>query len=56
MSQRSLEELLQATGNPVDLVRNSQIGPYVYPKVPAEFSNVLTPTADSSLITSGPSM
>ncbi len=39
MSQRSLEELLQATGNPVDLVRNSQIGPYVYPKVPAEFSN-----------------
>ena len=39
MSQQSLEELLQATGNPVDLVRNSQIGPYVYPKVPAEFSN-----------------
>jgi vanillate/3-O-methylgallate O-demethylase len=39
MSQRSLEELLEATGNPVDLVRNSQIGPYVYPKVPAEFSN-----------------
>ncbi len=39
MSQRSLEELLKATGNPVDLVRNSQIGPYVYPKVPAEFSN-----------------
>jgi vanillate/3-O-methylgallate O-demethylase len=39
MSERSLEELLQATGNPVDLVRNSQIGPYVYPKVPAEFSN-----------------
>jgi len=39
MSHQSLEELLQATGNPVDLVRNSQIGPYVYPKVPAEFSN-----------------
>ncbi len=39
MSQRSLEDLLRATGNPVDLVRNSQIGPYVYPKVPAEFSN-----------------
>ena len=39
MSQQSLEELLQATGNPVELVRNSQIGPYVYPKVPAEFSN-----------------
>jgi len=39
MSHQSLEELLQATGNPVELVRNSQIGPYVYPKVPAEFSN-----------------
>ena len=39
MSQRSLEELLQAAGNPVELARNSQIGPYVYPKVPAEFSN-----------------
>ena len=35
----SLEELLRATGDPVDLVRNSQIGPYVYPAVAAEFSN-----------------
>jgi vanillate/3-O-methylgallate O-demethylase len=39
MSAQSLESLLQSVGNPVDLVRNSQIGPYVYPKVPAEFSN-----------------
>jgi vanillate/3-O-methylgallate O-demethylase len=39
MGYRTLEELLQATGDPVDLVRNSQIGPYVYPAVPAEFSN-----------------
>jgi glycine cleavage system aminomethyltransferase T len=31
--------LLEKVGNPVDLVRNSQIGPYVYPKVPSEFSN-----------------
>ena len=38
MSPKSLEDLLQSK-NPVDLVRNSQIGPYVYPKVPAEFSN-----------------
>ncbi len=38
MSPKSLEDLLQ-TKDPVDLVRNSQIGPYVYPKVPAEFSN-----------------
>jgi vanillate/3-O-methylgallate O-demethylase len=39
MSYASLEEKLQAAGNPVDLARNSQIGPYVYPKVPAEFTN-----------------
>jgi vanillate/3-O-methylgallate O-demethylase len=39
MTAQSLEELLQAAGSPVDLVRNSQIGPYVYPKVPSEFSN-----------------
>jgi len=39
MSSQSLESLLQAVGNPVTLARNSQIGPYVYPKVPSEFSN-----------------
>jgi glycine cleavage system aminomethyltransferase T len=39
MSSHSLESLLESVGNPVDLVRNSQIGPYVYPKVPSEFSN-----------------
>jgi vanillate/3-O-methylgallate O-demethylase len=39
MSSQSLEALLQSVGNPVTLVRNSQIGPYVYPKVPSEFSN-----------------
>ena len=39
MSSKSLESLLQSVGNPVDLARNSQIGPYVYPSVPAEFSN-----------------
>ncbi len=39
MNATSLEGLLQTVGNPVELVRNSQIGPYVYPKVPAEFSN-----------------
>ena len=36
---QSLEELLQAVGSPVELARNSQIGPYVYPAVAAEFSN-----------------
>jgi vanillate/3-O-methylgallate O-demethylase len=39
MSSNSFESLLQTVGNPVNLARNSQIGPYVYPKVPSEFSN-----------------
>jgi len=39
MSSNSLEDLIQSVGNPVDLARNSQIGPYVYPAVPGEFSN-----------------
>ena len=39
MSSQSLEALLQTVGSPVELARNSQIGPYVYPKVPGEFSN-----------------
>jgi glycine cleavage system aminomethyltransferase T len=39
MSSQSLEGLLQSAGNPVKLARNSQIGPYVYPNVPSEFSN-----------------
>ena len=39
MSNQNLEGLLQAAGNPVDMLRNSQIGAYVYPVVPTEFSN-----------------
>ncbi|HEX5788485.1 MAG TPA: hypothetical protein VFY03_09915, partial [Woeseiaceae bacterium] len=39
MASRSLESLLQSAGNPVTLLRNSQIGAYVYPVVPTEFSN-----------------
>ena len=39
MSHRNLEELLQATGSPVKLLRNSQIGPYAFPVVRSEFSN-----------------
>ena len=39
MSDRSLEDLLTAVGNPVKLLRNSQTGPYVYPVVPPEYSN-----------------
>jgi vanillate/3-O-methylgallate O-demethylase len=39
MSNRSLEQALKDAGGPVPMTRNSQIGPYVYPTVPAEFSN-----------------
>ena len=31
--------MLTTVGSPVELARNSQIGPYVYPKVPGEFTN-----------------
>jgi vanillate/3-O-methylgallate O-demethylase len=39
MSQQSLEQLLQTVKNPVELLRNSQIGAYVYPVVPSEYTN-----------------
>jgi len=39
VSHRSLEDLLEAVGNPVEMLRNSQAGPNVYPGVPAEFTN-----------------
>jgi vanillate/3-O-methylgallate O-demethylase len=39
MAQSSLEQLLRSADNPVKLLRNSQIGAYVYPVVPSEFSN-----------------
>ena len=39
MTFTSLEEKLLAVGSAVEMARNSQIGPYVYPAVPAEFSN-----------------
>jgi vanillate/3-O-methylgallate O-demethylase len=39
MKAKSLEDLLKSTGNPVAMLRNSQIGAYVYPVVPGEFSN-----------------
>ena len=35
----SLEALLESTNNIVDLLRNQQTGPNVYPGVPAEYSN-----------------
>jgi vanillate/3-O-methylgallate O-demethylase len=39
MTHKNLEEALQAAGNPVKMLRNSQIGAYVYPVVPYEFTN-----------------
>jgi vanillate/3-O-methylgallate O-demethylase len=39
MAEKSLEDKLKAAGGAVPLARNSQLGPYVYPAVPGEFSN-----------------
>jgi vanillate/3-O-methylgallate O-demethylase len=39
MTHQNLEELLKATGNTVKMLRNSQLGAYVYPVVPSEYSN-----------------
>jgi glycine cleavage system aminomethyltransferase T len=39
MSNRSLEERLGEASSPVELLRNAQAGPNVYPGVPAEYSN-----------------
>ena len=39
MNKNSLETLLASAGNPVTMLRNSQLGAYVYPVVPSEFSN-----------------
>jgi vanillate/3-O-methylgallate O-demethylase len=39
MSPKTLEDILKVAGNPVDMLRNSRIGAYVYPVVPSEFSN-----------------
>ena len=39
MSFKTLEEAIQAAGNPVTMLRNSQIGPYAFPVVRHEFTN-----------------
>ncbi len=39
MAPRNLEEMLKVAGNPVDMLRNSKIGAYIYPVVPPEFTN-----------------
>lgn len=35
----NLQQLLDQSGNTVDLLRNSQLGTYIYPVVPTEFTN-----------------
>lgn len=39
MTKNSLGSIIKAAGNPVEMLRNSRIGAYVYPIVPTEFSN-----------------
>ena len=39
MNHRSLADAIEAAGSAVDLARDSQLGPYVYPAVPAEYTN-----------------
>ena len=39
MSNASLEDLLGSIDNPVHMLRNSQVGAYIYPVVPPEFTN-----------------
>jgi glycine cleavage system aminomethyltransferase T len=39
MSDESLQTALERAKNPVDLLRNSQIGPYAFPVVRPEFTN-----------------
>lgn len=39
MSARNLQDVLDQAGDTVELLRNSQLGAYVYPVVPSEFTN-----------------
>jgi vanillate/3-O-methylgallate O-demethylase len=39
MTDKTLEDVLRASGDTVEMLRNSQIGAYVYPVVATEFTN-----------------
>ena len=39
MAPQNLQQVIDAAGSPVELLRNSQIGSYIYPVVPADFTN-----------------
>lgn len=38
-AQKTLEDLIREAGGPVNLLRNNQLGPYVFPGIPPEFTN-----------------
>ena len=38
MSHNSLEDKIQQIGNPVEMLRNAPVGPYIFP-IPSEFTN-----------------
>ena len=38
ITNQTLEQKIQSVGNPVDMLRNSQVGPYAFP-IPSEFTN-----------------
>ena len=40
MTAKNLQELLDQSGDTVSLLRNSQLGAYIYPVVPSEFTNL----------------
>ncbi|MFC7401817.1 aminomethyl transferase family protein [Citricoccus sp. GCM10030269] len=37
--QKSLQQAMEAAGNPVEMMRNSKVGAYIYPVVAPEFTN-----------------
>ena len=39
MAHKNLEDAIRAAKSPVEMLRNSQIGPYAFPVVPSEFTN-----------------
>ncbi|AIJ22916.1 vanillate/3-O-methylgallate O-demethylase [Amycolatopsis methanolica] len=39
MTAKNLQEVLDQAGNTVELLRDSQLGAYIYPVVPSEFTN-----------------
>ncbi len=39
MTAKNLQDVLDQSGNTVELLRNSQLGAYIYPVVPSEFTN-----------------